>query len=181
MRSFKLTEYLLGGGNGAKGPTGTSPGLQRQGGLGRCLGEKERARGSSKSMPGTVGTHYETDILLQVRQHESPWPRTQRQAGARLTPQAGLSPAGSIASPRMVVEGTSGRRGWGSTVRCRDWLQGILVAGDTGCRPAQLPSWLSIPLKSHRLRQSGCSVPEAQEDLWPTLHTGFSLEDDGGY
>lgn len=70
----------------------------------QCLGDKERARGSSESVPGIVGTDYETGISLQVRQHKSAWPRTQRQARACLTPQAGLSPAGYIPSPRMVEE-----------------------------------------------------------------------------
>lgn len=134
-------------------------------------------------MPGTLGTDYETGILLQVRQRESAWPGTQRQARACLTPQAWLSPAGSIASPQ-----NGGRRDfWQERVGQHYVVQGLAPGYSwwlavLDARPAQLPSWLSIPLKSHR--QSGCSFPEAQEGLWPissTLNIRFSLEDDGGY
>lgn len=150
MGSFKLTEYLLGGGDGARGPIGTSTGLLQQGGLGRSCWLSWSppccAWGWGKSLRQFRICAWHTWHRLgdrhlitgETTRECLAWDQRQRQAQACLTPQAWLSPSGSIASPRMVVEGTSGRRGWDSTVWCRDWLQGI--PGGWRCWMPGLPS-----------------------------------------
>lgn len=129
-----------------------------------CLGKKERARGSSESVPGTVGTDYETGILLQVRQHKSAWPRTQRQAQACLTPQAGLSPSCFDCLPQNGGE----KDFWQERVGQHCVVQGLAPGFSwwlavLDARPVQMPSWLSNPIQISQAQAEWCRVPEAQE------------------